>query len=79
MLATPFASASCAPVIRPNNFIDEAVSSKNLINQNFAIMDFPIVEVKEERAIGLEYPIGFLYSWTDEAKKIIELVLIADK
>lgn len=79
MLATPFASASCAPVIRPNDFIDEAVSSKNLINQNLAIMDFPIVEVKEERAIGFEYPIGFLYSWTDEAKKIIELVIISDK
>ena len=79
MLATPFASASCAPVIRPYDFIDEAVPSKNLINQNLAIMDFPIVEVEEERAIGFEYPIGFLYSWTDEAKKIIKLVLIADK
>ena len=79
MLATPFASASCAPVIRPYDFIDEAVPSKNLINQNLAIMDFPIVEVEEERAIGFEYPIGFLYSWTDEAKKIIELVIISDK
>ena len=79
MLATPFASASCAPVISPNDFIDEAVPAENLINQNLAIMDFPIVEMEEERAIGFEYPIGFLYSWTDEAKKIIELVLIADK
>lgn len=79
MLATPFASVSCAPIIRPNDFIDEAVPAENLINQNLAIMDFPIVEVKEERAIGFEYPISFLYSWTDEAKKIIELVFIADK
>lgn len=79
MLATPFAPASCAPVIRPYDFIDETISPENLINQNLAIMNFPIVEVKEERAIGFEYPIGFLYSWTDEAEKIIEFVIISDK
>lgn len=79
MFATPFAPTSCSPVISPNDFIDEAVPAENLINQNLAIMDFPIVKVEEERAIGFEYPIGFFYSWTDEAKKIIELVIISDK
>ena len=79
MFATPFAPTSCSPVISPNDFIDEAVSTENLINQNLAIMDFPIVKVKEERAVGFEYPVGFLYSWTDEAKKIIELVIISDR
>lgn len=52
MFATPFAPTSCSPVIGPNDFIDEAVPAENLINQNLAIMDFPIVKVEEERAVG---------------------------
>lgn len=77
VLGRPFFCGACAVVIGPDDLVLEGVAAEDLVEKDFAVVNFAIVDVKKERAGGGEDSMGFDESRAKEAEEVVEPIAVA--
>ena len=63
-----------AVIISPDDFVEEGCPAENPVQQDFAVMHFPAVNMQEEGAGRSQQPVGFPQSRFQEGQVIVKLV-----
>jgi len=74
VLGGPLLLGACAVVVSPDDLVDERVPPEQLVEEDLAVVDLPIVDVKEERPTRLEEATGLLKPRLHELEEVLELV-----
>ena len=76
MLRRPAPPRATAVVIRPDDLVDEALSAKDLVQKNLAVVGFPVVDVEVQSAVGAQQTAGVLEPWPDVPQVVVEHVAV---
>ena len=77
VLGGPALSGARPVIVRPDDFIDEGRTAENAVQHDLAVMDFPVVEMKEQRSFGRKNAERLLHARPEKARKVVEPVVVS--
>ncbi len=77
MFGGPAFGGAGSVVVGPDDLVLEADATEDIVEHDFTVVDFAVVDVEEKRAGGGEDAMGFDHAWAEEAEKVVEGVSVA--
>src|SRR5665213_3062774 len=74
MLCRPTLLCASTIVVRPDDLVLKTFPPEYLVQHHLAIVDFPVVDVKEERPCGTQNPIGLVNSGSKEPHEVVKAI-----
>ena len=72
MLGGPAASAAGAVVVCPDDLVEEALATEDLIEQELAVVRLAVVDVEVQRALACEQAMRVLQARREEREVVVE-------
>ncbi len=76
MLGRPAPSRARAVVVGPDDLVQKAVATEELVEQQPAVVGLAVVDVEVQRARAREQPAGFVQAWGEKREVVVERVAI---
>ncbi len=74
VLGGPAVPRAATVVVRPDDFVQEAVTAENLVEEDLAVVGLPVVDMEIERAVFAEEAAGLFQPGPDESGVVHEPV-----
>ena len=76
VLGRPLAASPRTIVVGPDHLVEEAFSPENAVEHDFAVVNFAVVYMKIEGAVGGEQAVSLLQARLEEGEVVVEGVVV---
>ena len=76
MLGRPAPRGARAVVVGPDDLVEEALASEDLVEQQLAVVRLAVVDVEVERALARQQPVRVLEARREEREVVVEAVAV---